>query len=62
MPDYEGRWKTVKVEIEQGIAGVTFNRPEKRNAWSRTGAEADSRRKEHQAWSAGLQALKEIRQ
>ena len=33
---YEGRWKTVKVEIEEGIAWVTFNRPEKRNAMSPT--------------------------
>ena len=36
MSDYEGRWKTVKVEIEDGIAWVTFNRPEKRNAMSPT--------------------------
>jgi len=33
---YEGRWKTVKVEVEGGIAWVTFNRPEKRNAMSPT--------------------------
>lgn len=32
MSNYEGRWKTVKVEIEEGIAWVTLNRPEKRNA------------------------------
>jgi trans-feruloyl-CoA hydratase/vanillin synthase len=36
MPGYEGRWKTVKVEIEEGIAWVTLNRPEKRNAMSPT--------------------------
>ncbi len=34
MPDYEGLWKTVKVELEDGIAWVTLNRPEKRNAMS----------------------------
>jgi trans-feruloyl-CoA hydratase/vanillin synthase len=33
---YEGRWKTVKVAVEAGIAWVTFNRPEKRNAMSPT--------------------------
>lgn len=33
---YEGRWKTVKVTVEAGIAWVTFNRPEKRNAMSPT--------------------------
>jgi feruloyl-CoA hydratase/lyase len=33
---YEGRWKTVKVNVEAGIAWVTFNRPEKRNAMSPT--------------------------
>lgn len=32
MPEYEGRWKTIKVEIEEDIAWVTFNRPEKHNA------------------------------
>ena len=36
MSEYEGRWKTVKVEIEEGIAWVCFNRPEKRNAMSPT--------------------------
>ena len=36
MADYTGRWKTVLVEIEEGIAWVTFNRPEKRNAMSPT--------------------------
>ena len=33
---YEGRWKTVKVTVEGGIAWVAFNRPEKRNAMSPT--------------------------
>lgn len=33
---YEGRWKTVDVKVEEGIAWVTFNRPEKRNAMSPT--------------------------
>jgi trans-feruloyl-CoA hydratase/vanillin synthase len=33
---YEGRWRTVRVEIEGGISWVTFNRPEKRNAMSPT--------------------------
>ncbi|GAB7545168.1 p-hydroxycinnamoyl CoA hydratase/lyase [Cupriavidus sp. 8B] len=36
MADYEGRWKTVTVEVVEGIAWVTFNRPEKRNAMSPT--------------------------
>ncbi len=36
MSQYEGRWKTIKVEIEEGIAWVIFNRPEKRNAMSPT--------------------------
>jgi feruloyl-CoA hydratase/lyase len=36
MPDDESRWKTVKVNIEDGIAWVTLNRPEKRNAMSPT--------------------------
>jgi trans-feruloyl-CoA hydratase/vanillin synthase len=36
MPEYEGRWKTVKVDVEEGIAWVTLNRPEKRNAMSPT--------------------------
>lgn len=33
---YEGRWKTVKVTVEGGIAWVTLNRPDKRNAMSPT--------------------------
>ena len=36
MSDYQGRWKTVRVEIENGLAWVFFNRPEKRNAMSPT--------------------------
>jgi feruloyl-CoA hydratase/lyase len=36
MTKYEGRWQTVKVEGEDGIAWVTLNRPEKRNAMSPT--------------------------
>lgn len=36
MSNYEGRWTTVKVDVEQGIAWVTFNRPDKRNAMSPT--------------------------
>ncbi|MBV8629301.1 MAG: p-hydroxycinnamoyl CoA hydratase/lyase [Silvibacterium sp.] len=36
MSVYEQRWTTVRVEVEDGIAWVTFNRPEKRNAMSPT--------------------------
>jgi len=36
MNRYEGRWQTVKVELEAGIAWVILNRPEKRNAMSPT--------------------------
>jgi len=36
MSTYEGRWQTVKVELDEGIAWVTLNRPEKRNAMSPT--------------------------
>ncbi len=36
MANYEGRWTTVRVEIEQDIGWVVFNRPEKRNAMSPT--------------------------
>jgi len=36
MNSYEGRWQTVAVEVEGGIAWVTLNRPEKRNAMSPT--------------------------
>ena len=33
---YEGRWQTVAVRVEDGIAWVELNRPEKRNAMSPT--------------------------
>ncbi|MCM2318956.1 MAG: p-hydroxycinnamoyl CoA hydratase/lyase [Pseudomonas sp.] len=36
MSKYEGRWQTVTVEVDGGIAWVTLNRPEKRNAMSPT--------------------------
>jgi trans-feruloyl-CoA hydratase/vanillin synthase len=36
MADYEGRWTTVRVEVEEAIGWVIFNRPEKRNAMSPT--------------------------
>jgi trans-feruloyl-CoA hydratase/vanillin synthase len=36
MSNYDGRWTTVKVEVEGGIAWVVLNRPEKRNAMSPT--------------------------
>jgi trans-feruloyl-CoA hydratase/vanillin synthase len=36
MQTYDGRWTTVLVELEEGIAWVTLNRPEKRNAMSPT--------------------------
>jgi trans-feruloyl-CoA hydratase/vanillin synthase len=36
MSQYEAKWTTVRVEIEDGIAFVIFNRPEKRNAMSPT--------------------------
>jgi feruloyl-CoA hydratase/lyase len=36
MPVYEGRWSTVRVEVEEGIGWVILNRPEKRNAMSPT--------------------------
>ncbi|MFZ6845277.1 p-hydroxycinnamoyl CoA hydratase/lyase [Undibacterium sp. RuTC16W] len=36
MSQYENRWNTVKVEVTGGIAWVTLNRPEKRNAMSPT--------------------------
>jgi trans-feruloyl-CoA hydratase/vanillin synthase len=36
MNQYEGRWKTVDVKVDAGIAWVTLNRPEKRNAMSPT--------------------------
>jgi trans-feruloyl-CoA hydratase/vanillin synthase len=36
MGQYDNRWQTVKVTVEQGICWVSFNRPEKRNAMSPT--------------------------
>lgn len=36
MTKYEGKWQTVEVVIEDGVAWVTLNRPEKRNAMSPT--------------------------
>jgi len=36
MSKNESRWKTVKVDVEEGIGWVTLNRPEKRNAMSPT--------------------------
>ncbi|VVO66566.1 Hydroxycinnamoyl-CoA hydratase-lyase [Pseudomonas fluorescens] len=36
MSNYADRWKTVKVDVDGGIAWVTLNRPEKRNAMSPT--------------------------
>jgi feruloyl-CoA hydratase/lyase len=36
MPAYEGRWTTVRVEVDEGICWVILNRPEKRNAMSPT--------------------------
>jgi feruloyl-CoA hydratase/lyase len=35
-PQSEANWKTVLVERDEGIAWVTLNRPEKRNAMSPT--------------------------
>ena len=34
--NYDGRWKTVLVNVEDGIGWITLNRPEKRNAMSPT--------------------------
>jgi len=36
MAAYENKWKTVKVEVADGIGWLYFNRPEKRNAMSPT--------------------------
>ncbi|WP_416423376.1 p-hydroxycinnamoyl CoA hydratase/lyase [Pseudomonas sp. App30] len=36
MSRYANRWQTVTVDVEDGIAWVTLNRPEKRNAMSPT--------------------------
>ena len=33
---YADRWTTVKVEVDEGIAWVELNRPEKRNAMNPT--------------------------
>ena len=33
---YENRWQTVKVDVQNQIAWVALNRPEKRNAMSPT--------------------------
>ena len=32
MSKYDNRWQTVEVKVEAGIAWVTLNRPDKRNA------------------------------
>ncbi len=36
MAAYENKWKTVKVDVADGIGWLYFNRPEKRNAMSPT--------------------------
>ena len=36
MSKYDNRWQTDEVKVEAGIAWVTLNRPEKRNALSPT--------------------------
>ena len=37
MDQYEGKWQTVKVDVDpEGIAWVILNRPQKRNAMSPT--------------------------
>jgi trans-feruloyl-CoA hydratase/vanillin synthase len=36
MQKYEGKWTSVIVELDEGIAWITLNRPEKRNAMSPT--------------------------
>ena len=33
---YDSRWKSVKVDVQEGIAWITLNRPEKRNAMNPT--------------------------
>jgi trans-feruloyl-CoA hydratase/vanillin synthase len=34
MPECEGRWTTVRAEVEEGTGWAILNRPEKRNAMS----------------------------
>jgi len=34
MTDYSNKWRTVKVEVDDGVAWITLNRPEKRNSMS----------------------------
>jgi trans-feruloyl-CoA hydratase/vanillin synthase len=34
MTDYSNKWNTVKVDVEDGIAWITLNRPDKRNSMS----------------------------
>jgi trans-feruloyl-CoA hydratase/vanillin synthase len=34
MTDYENRWRTVTVDVEDGVAWMTLNRPDKRNCMS----------------------------
>jgi len=34
MTDYSSKWNTVAVEVDDGIAWITLNRPDKRNAMS----------------------------
>jgi len=36
MSKYEGRWQTVKVDVDNRIGWITLNRPDKRNAMSPT--------------------------
>ena len=36
MTSYKDRWDTIKVIIEDGIAWLYFNRPDKRNCMSPT--------------------------
>ena len=36
MSSYQDRWTTIRVDVEDGIGWLSFNRPEKRNAMSPT--------------------------
>ena len=36
MPNYDGRWSCVLVEVTDGIGWITLNRPDKRNAMNPT--------------------------